>query len=92
VGRITETTCLSGTNVITNTWDLADELLGRASAQSNRNQTASYWIAGIVTDTYNALDQLTNLVGPGINVNYIYVDKAAVLHWSLGTHCVPCNL
>jgi YD repeat-containing protein len=71
---------LAGTDVITNTYDLADELSGTASTQGNTtysydgngNQTASYGITGVVTNTYNDLEQLTNVVGPGTNVSYVY--------------------
>jgi RHS repeat-associated protein len=77
---ITGTTTLAGTNVITNTYDLADQLTGTASTQGNTtysydgngNQTVSYGITGIVTNTYNDLEQLTNVVGPGTNVSYVY--------------------
>ncbi len=84
---ITGTTTLAGTNLITNTYDLADQLTGTASTQGNTtysydgngNQTASYGITGIVTNTYNDLDQLTNVVGPGTNVSYVYDGQGARL-------------
>ncbi len=77
---ITGTTTLSGTSVLTNTYDLADELTGTASVggsttfsyDGDGNQTASYGITGIVTNTYNDLDQLISVVGPGTNVSYVY--------------------
>jgi RHS repeat-associated protein len=77
---ITGTTTLGGTNVITNTYDLADEQTRAVSTvgnttysyDGNGNQTASYGITGIVTNTYNDLGQLTQVQGPGTNVSYVY--------------------
>jgi RHS repeat-associated protein len=77
---ITSTTTLSGTSVLTNTYDLADELTGTASTQGNTtyrydgngNQLGSVGPAGSITNTYNDLEQLTNVVGPGTDVSYVY--------------------
>jgi YD repeat-containing protein len=77
---ITGTSTLAGSNVITNTYDLADELTGVASTQGNTsysydgagNQIGSHGITGVVTNTYNDLQQLTGVVGPGTNARYVY--------------------
>ncbi|MGH2343752.1 MAG: hypothetical protein ACRDG4_00895, partial [Chloroflexota bacterium] len=77
---ITGTTTLSGTSVLTNTYDLADELTGTASSggsttysyDGDDNQLGSVGPAGTVTNTYNDLGQLTNVFGPGTNAGYVY--------------------
>jgi hypothetical protein len=51
----------------------------RWSYDGNGNQAASYGITGIVTNTYNDLDQLTNVVGLGTNGSYVYRYAGAVV-------------
>jgi len=77
---ITSTTPLSGTSVLTNSYDLADELTqsqGTAGTTTyrydgNGNQLGSLGPTGTVTNTYNDLGQLTQVQGPTTNVSYVY--------------------
>ena len=77
---ITSSTPLSGTSVLTNTYDLADELTGSAGTQGNTtytydgngNQIGSIGPTGAVSNAYNDLGQLTQVQGPTTNVSYVY--------------------
>ncbi len=77
---ITSSTPLSGTSVLTNTFNLADELTGSASPQGtttyiydgNGNQLGSLGPTGTISNTYNDLGQLTTVTGPTTNVSYVY--------------------
>ena len=81
---ITATTPLSGTVATTNTYDAADQLSTAATAggaqpgtttyayDGNGNQTGSSGPAGTVANTFNDLNQLTRIVGPGTNLTLLY--------------------
>ncbi|HUY53913.1 MAG TPA: RHS repeat-associated core domain-containing protein, partial [Candidatus Nanopelagicaceae bacterium] len=78
--RTVITSTLSGTSVLTNTYDLADELtlshapVGTTTYQydGNGQQRGSLGPTGAVTNTYNDLGQLTQVQGPTTNVSYVY--------------------
>ena len=81
---ITATTALSGTAVTTNSYDAADQLSTAATAggaqpgtttygyDGNGNQTGSSGPAGTVANTFNDLNQLTHITGPGTNLTLLY--------------------
>jgi len=76
---VTTTTALSGTQVISNSYDAADQLwrsVGPSgtttySYDGNGNQVGSSGPAGLVTDTFNALNQLTHVSGPSTNLSVV---------------------
>ncbi|HUY56149.1 MAG TPA: SBBP repeat-containing protein [Candidatus Nanopelagicaceae bacterium] len=77
---ITSSSPLSGTSILTNTYDLADELTGSSGTQGNTTyrydgngqQLGSLGPTGALTNTYNDLGQLTQVQGPTTNVSYVY--------------------
>ena len=81
---ITATTPLSGTAVTTNSYDAADQLSTAAATggpqpgsttyayDGNGNQTDSSGPAGTTSNTFNDLNQLTRIVGPGTNLTLLY--------------------
>ena len=81
---ITATTPLSGTVATTDTYDAADQLGTSAVTggpqpgttsygyDGNGNQTGSSGPAGTVANTFNDLNQLTHISGPGTNLTLLY--------------------
>jgi len=80
---ITDTSPLSGTSVTQNQYDAADQLTTSAGAQGASgvttysydgagNQTGSVGPSGVVTNTFNDLHQLTQVIGPNTAGSYVY--------------------
>ena len=81
---ITSTTVLSGTAVTTNTFDAAAQLKTSAVAgggqpgtttysyDGNGAQTGSSGPAGVTTNTFNWLSQLTHVSGPATSETFVY--------------------
>jgi len=67
-------------SVLTNTYDLADQLTGSSGTQGNTTYTydgngqqlGSLGPTGAISNTYNDLGQLVQVVGPSTNVSYVY--------------------
>jgi YD repeat-containing protein len=82
---ITTTGGVSGTVVVTNTYDLADELTSNVSTvgssapltttctyDNNGNQLGSSGPAGLITNTYNLQNELVQVQGPSSNLTPVY--------------------